>query len=353
MTDSKIIPLPDLKQIETDAARWIMRLDDGDASQEDQAAFKDWLGQSEQHRSTFLRLNDLWGGLDILEDLKDIAASDDVVGIVEQSRKHPARAIARNLATWSIAASLLMVSLIAFYQLEYAGINKFEADYQTTVGEQQRVVLPDGSEILLNTGTIASVDFSRAARNIYLQQGEAFFDVARDTSRPFTVSTDKGSVKALGTAFSVSLRGDSVGVVVTEGRVALSSGNKETKGREDLDHTLMEVTAGQSVAFAEKVERLSQVEPEFIEQELDWRDGVLGFNGEPLEQVIADISPYTSLSIEIDGEALKQQPIGGYFKVGEIESLFEALSLMANVKVEHVNDEQIRLYRDEQSSGVR
>jgi len=356
MTDAKIIPLPDLKQIEATAANWIARFERDDLSSEDHAEFQSWFAQSEQHKASFLRLNDLWGGLDILENLKDIAVSDDVVECVEQSKNGSANMFFRKLATWSIAASLIVLSVGGLYQLAFFNTADFEAKYQTTIGEQQTVALPDGSDMLLNTGTVAEVKFSRSGRNIFLETGEAFFNVAEDASRPFVVSTEKGSVTAVGTAFSVSLRGENVDVVVTEGRVALSSAVKTTEGSQATlryEKTLMEITAGQTVAFSDRVEHLGQIELDVIDQKLDWRDGVLSFKGEPLEQVIADVSPYTSLSIEIHGEDLKQQPIGGYFKVGEIESLFEALSLMANVKVERLDNEQIRLYRDDIDHKIR
>ena len=354
MTDSKIIPLPDLKQIEEEAARWIVRLEDGDATAQEQAEFRTWYAQSVQHRTSIEHLNKLWGGLDILDSLNDIAVSGDIQESLKQRTHRIEYPVIRRVAAWSIAVSIAILAIGTSYQLNIFSNPNFEATYETAIGEQEVVNLPDGSKIILNTDSVARVKYSHSAPDIYIASGETFFDVAKDKSKPFTVRTKKHLVTAVGTAFSVSLLNDQVEVVVTEGRVVISSVPLlpvEDRGpSEDITQapeTLIEVTAGQSVTSTRRIERIDKIEPEAIEQILDWRDGIISFTGEPLEEVIASISPYTSLTIEIDGEGLKQQPIGGYFKVGETVALFEALKLMANIKTEYMENGHIRLYRDE------
>jgi len=346
MKESKIISMPDLKRVDEQAARWIMRLDDGDASQREINEFRQWVAASEHHRAAIARLRDLWGGLDILNSLNDIALSKDVSKSVKGTTL--SRAVRKRSSVFGIAASIALVLVGALLVIGLLDTGNYQNAFATAVGEQQSVQLPDGSTIILNTSSAVRVNYTHDSRTVYLQSGEAFFDVASNRLKPFTVQTPNGVVTAVGTAFSVSLLAEQVEVVVTQGRVAVSPAIDTSLPIVSVNSptsTLMEVTAGQSVAFSKQVERLRKIEPEAIERELDWRDGILNFKGEPLEQVIADISPYTHLEIEIKGEQLKQQPIGGYFKVGETDALFEALKLMANVDVVPLSERRVRLVR--------
>lgn len=353
MTDPNVIPLPDRQDVESAAAHWIMRLDDGDASPETVAAFRAWCAQSDAHKDAAARLADLWGGLDLLETLNDVAASDETVEALQQDKPAvPLPAFAapsRRVMMGGLAASLLAVAgVLTFPALVGAG---FAGAYDTAVGEQETASLPDGSQIILNTDSAMEVDFSRGARHIRLTRGEAYFDVASDPDRPFSVETEQGVVTAVGTAFSVRVREANIDVLVTEGRVALSATIAEAPAGEPpaAPAPLMEVTAGQGVAFAQTVERLEPLDPTVLARRLDWRDGVLAYNGEPLEQVIADISRYTPVRIEIEGDALRQQPIGGYFNIGETDALFDALTLMSDVQIERLSDTHVRLSRRQES----
>ena len=224
----------------------------------------------------------------------------------------------------------------------------FSEEYATIVGEQRTIELPDGSSIVLNTNSSLNVRFTRKKRELSLIRGEAFFEVASDKARPFSVLTERGRVTAVGTAFSVRVDADDMGVIVTHGRVALTpvieSARIFAPEVQDYTSTQMEITAGQSVKYDQQVTELDQIASDDIERELDWRDGVLAFRGEPLSQVVRDVSRYTPIEIEIVSDDLKQRPIGGYFKVGETEALFDALAIMADVKVERIAENKVQLY---------
>ena len=79
--------------------------------------------------------------------------------------------------------------------------------YATKVGEQQLVVLDDGTRMTLNTDTRVRVEIGPDLRSVNVQAGEALFEVAKDPRRPFVVHVADSEVVALGTVFSVRLRG--------------------------------------------------------------------------------------------------------------------------------------------------
>ena len=359
MTNRNIIPLPDSKEIEETAAHWIMRLEDKDMSEATNAEFRTWYFENEAHKNAFERLSSVWGNMDVLADLNDMAASD--VSIAASKRDSGAVWFTRRrVLVGALAASILVVFSFGLLMPRDFEVAPFQQAYNTQIGEQETVNLPDGSSIILNTNTKVDIEFTKSNRIVRLESGEAYFEIAKDVERPFSVQTKQGIVTAVGTAFSVRVLDTKIDVLVTEGRVKLSA--VPDIGTDALEvikaprrqsaepqivepQVVMEVTAGQAIVFAQRVESLAPIDDMAIERELDWRDGVLAFKGESLEQVVADISRYTDLTIEITGEELRQQPIAGYFKVGETGALFDALTIMADVEVERIEVNRIRLYR--------
>ncbi len=347
MTAPKITSLPDLKKIEREAAHWFVRFDSGALSSEDHAAFVEWYHESQQHQDALERMSQFWGGLAVLQELKDHAANVDVVAAVRKDRNFLRTQTLKRVLVGALAASFIIsIGFGATYLTGQENPN-YTSAFSTDIGEQKTVDLPDGSQILLNTNSVIEVAYSKDERVIELKQGEAFFDVASNPKKPFSVKTVNGVVTAVGTAFSVKVQERDIDVLVTEGRVALAAsglGEVPVDGVEEAPATI-EVSAGQSVIFAQKANRIDVVEPLALEKKVDWHDGILAFKGETLENVIADIGQYTDMQIEISDVDLRQQKVVAYYRIGDLDEMFEALHLMANVEVERVSDHHVRLYR--------
>ena len=80
-----------------------------------------------------------------------------------------------------------------------------------------------------------------------------------------------------------------------------------------------------------------------LDRKLSWRSGLIKFSGDPLEEVVSEISRYTSLTIVILDPELRDLRVGGLFKVGETHKMFEALEVGFGVHAERINDELIHL----------
>jgi len=220
--------------------------------------------------------------------------------------------------------------------------------YSTDVGEQKPITLADGSRVLLNTDSRIQVNYSAQQREVFLLRGEAYFEVAHNAERPFLVYAGANMVRAVGTAFTVYLKKQDIEVVVTEGIVELSamangSGGRTAKNLIKPAIKLADIKAGQSADFNQEVESIQPVMPLEIKRKLSWREGILAFSGEPLEQVVAEISRYTPVTIVISDPAIRNVRIGGYFKVGATDALLEALETSFGVRVNRVNDKLVYL----------
>ena len=131
-----------------------------------------------------------------------------------------------------IACSLLLVVGIAFLfqgQLQHDQHTRDSATqtFHTAEGKIQKITLNDGTEIWMNAATtirIASDFSSSASRRVYLDQGEAFFKVKRDTLRPFSIATKKMLTTVLGTSFNIKAYPDAqiYQVAVNTGKVKVA-----------------------------------------------------------------------------------------------------------------------------------
>ena len=357
MKTDNVIALPNRDKIDEEAAIWVMRLVEDSVSDKDQRDFSEWIAQSPQHRSAFEELWVFWTGLECLEQFNDYAESDVALEAMHSEQKEDRRRIPGPFVKWSLVASLAAVVGFVTLQVLTGQGHQFEATYQTAVGEQEVIELPDGSSIVLNTNSQVEISYDRAYRHITLVKGEAYFDVAANPKKRFSVVTERGKVTATGTAFSVRLNKQELGVVVTEGSVfvepASLSGNslrtpQQGQSRQGLVRTQrsIEVLAGQSAIVKQGVGVASVEDERALERVRDWQDGELSFRGETLEQVVGEIGRYTNVRIEFGDDELRKQRIVAYYKIGDIDRIFEALNVMADIEVERVGEDHVRLNRE-------
>lgn len=126
--------------------------------------------------------------------------------------KHPRR---RFLA--AAAAIVLSIGAVAWWNAEQHPL------YATDVGERRSITLADGSTVDLNARSRLRIDFSKNERRVELLAGQALFQVAKDSTRPFIVASGTATVRAVGTQFDVYRKDSGTTVTVLEGRVAVYS----------------------------------------------------------------------------------------------------------------------------------
>lgn len=338
----------DISQVNQEACGWVAKINASEPTAEEREALKQWMAQSPEHEAEILKMAKLWDELNVLTEL---AISVDVPEI---RLAWPGQRISQWFADWSwpfavkvafSTVALLLVFTLIFPQLNQNNIGR----YATTVGEHQLIRLSDGSTVLLNTNTRVNAEYSDNERNIYLLQGEAHFDVTPNPERPFRVYAGKSLARVVGTAFSVYLQDDEVALTVTEGSVEFNAVHKmviDNKLPDKIPSKPIVVKARQSATFnqlAERVEEIQAISDAELSRKLSWQTGTLQFSGDSLEDVIAEISRYTSVSIVIVDPVLKELRIGGLFKVGETKKMLRALESSFGVRVDRINENLVHL----------
>jgi transmembrane sensor len=218
-------------QTDKAAAAWLARMDREDWSAQSQVGLAAWLAADTAHRVAFLRLRAAW---DESGRLAALGAGDRAAGPPPRghwqpvfgpalrgaaSTRNPSPAHSRKpVRMLAGIAAVLVVSLLLGVAWQHRH-QPVETTYRTAIGDLRDVRLEDGSLITLSSASVIRVRFARRERHIELDQGEAFFDVAKDRNRPFVIVAGERRVRAIGTRFAVR-RGDAgagLRVVVTPG----------------------------------------------------------------------------------------------------------------------------------------
>ncbi len=310
------------EQASNDAAAWIIRRGNGDWSDADQAALDAWLAESDGNRAAYWRLKHSWQEADRIGSLGLSAEAD-----------HPRSWLSQYWKPAAIAASLMLMVGLGTLQLGrfHTAPAVVTAKYDTPVGGRETVPLADGSRIELNTRTVIRTGVSKQKREVWLDNGEAFFEVAHDAAHPFVVHAGPKQITVLGTKFSVRREGDKVTVSVLEGRVRVDDAPTspvESRNSATITHGVVAISQGGSTLVTERSE-------ERVDSALAWRDGMLSFDQTPLSEVAAEFNRYHSRPIIVTDPGAASIRIGGTFQASNVDAFVRLLHDAYRLKVEN------------------
>ena len=305
--------MPD--RVDDQAARWALR-HPLDAAE--QRALDAWLAEDRRHAGALLRAQ---AALSVID-----------TGIAPD---RPARPASRRSRRWLLGAagSALAASVAAIFGLPRLWGERLA----TAKGEIRRLPLSDGSIAALDTDSAVRVLLSKDSRQIALDRGQAWFQVAKDRRRPFVVDAGIAHARAVGTAFSVHRTDTGVQIAVTEGVVAVWA--TDASGAMSLLH------AGDYARF-ETGNPTPQIgtAPGAIERALAWREGEVSLEGDTLRSAIDTFNRYNHQQLVLSDEALGRERLVGLFKINSPLDFAQTLEATLDVQVTATADE-IRLSR--------
>jgi transmembrane sensor len=301
---------PSESVLEAEAAVWVARLGYEGRTQADEAAFRAWIDDDVRHREAFEAASATW---QLAAALKPSIRRD-------RSRGAPLAA-RRRLLAGGLAAAAGLAGVGVWAALE----SDAEASYATTVGEQRRIALADGSLMILDSNTSVQVRLSAVRRSIILIGGRAHFDVAKDPMRPFIVRAAERQVVAVGTAFDVSRTDADVTVLLVEGRVAVEpTGNLPNERRAMM-------SAGDRMVFgANGVVRNDRPD---MAKLTAWQNGRLVFDKDTLASAVAQMNRYSRRPLTLGDRAVGELLISGIYSAGDVEAFATSISMVLPVEV--------------------
>ena len=257
---------------------------------------------------------------------------------------------------WTLAAAAciaLIIGATIFYRIQNREAPVASAlSYFTKLAEKKSLILPDGSKVILNAGSTLSVDagFGKQNRTLRLD-GEAFFDVAHDSSKPFIVQTTRMDVKVLGTAFNVkaydadgtsetSLIRGSVELSLKHERkkITLSPHEKyllRTVNTQDSIPVEVSTSANDEASGILPV-RINKEDTAIVE--VSWTQDKLTFVDEPFDALAKQLERWYGVKIEITDPALKKIQLTASFRKEGINDVLEALRFSEPFNFERKND---------------
>jgi transmembrane sensor len=310
------------------AAEWMLDLQGRDVSEERLAAWHLWLARDARHRQAFDDLQRIQESMDAMPRAPwPTAAEIEADRDARATDCHPAvhHSAGRSHGYWrgfALVAALAAIVAGATYigWQTWRGRQTTANVIQTSVGELRRVTLADGSVLTAGARSRVAVRFAAANRDVQLEAGEAFFEVAPDATRPFVVHAGDTMVTAIGTAFNVRRSRDRVIVAVADGTVVATG----TGGTAQL-------SAGEQKRFGSDVNpNAVHIAPVAIAA---WRSGLLEYRSEPLADVVADLARYSSRRIVIEDPRAGALAVTGTVFEREIDKWLNSLGTALPVEV--------------------
>ena len=306
------------------AALWVARLRADSVAEADYQQFALWLAANPEHGAAMDSMLELWDDLGVTRYLP-------VEPVAEPLHNQGRR---RWLGAGLAVAACAVFALILAPQLS---VEPPVQNYQTAIGEQLQVDLGDGSQISLNTDSRVEVSLSGAKRHVTLLRGEVFFEVEKDTQRPFVVDAGVAEVRVMGTAFNIHRYGNQSDITVTRGVVRVTErGNPGNRApASELLYANQSVSASSS----------GLARPALVDAatELAWREGKLVADGMPLITLVEEIARYHEVKILIAEPTLAQRTVSGVFQLDSPDTILRALEHSFDIHSMVLEDSSILL----------
>jgi transmembrane sensor len=322
------------------AADWLRRLKTADGAE--RAAFVAWLRESPRHVREILLATTWDKVLDAVDPQRrvdlDALIAHGARDVVRLNRTPPPssegntihRSVRHRHRAGIVAAAVVLVTLAAWISL-----NRWSQTYATAIGEQHTIELPDGSMLYLNARSKVRVAFSRAARDVYLLEGEALFKVKHDTVRPFRVRVTDAYIQAVGTQFDVHRLTGQTNVAVIEGKVnILTPAPLAPPARESqpIPHTAT-LAAGETATIT-PTGTVTQPAAVNAADATAWRQHRLVFRKQTLADIALEFNRYNrEPQIQIQDAALASRQFNGVFDADDPESLIRFLQSSEGIAV--------------------
>jgi transmembrane sensor len=362
-------------QIVDEASEWFVDFRLGDVNEAERGRFDEWLRRSPEHIRAYMEIAKTYVVLPTLDpgrkvDVEQLIAYARSEGNVvplglanhraQASSGQPdsrprgrskirARTLQRLLLPVGAAMAAIIAGVCAWNLYRYP-------TYKTDTGEQRSITLADGSIVDLNARSKIRVELLQDRREVNLLEGQAFFEIAQDKSRPFIVRSGRLNVRVVGTQFDVNQRRSATTVTVLQGRVVvLPTQSGQTQGKstdlsgaggnpaqEPKRNASVLVSAGEQVVVTGAT--VPAPKRANIQAATAWLERRLVFDGSRLADVAEDFNRYNSRQIVIADPRLEDFHISGIYSSTDPASLIRFLQSQPGVEVV-VTDASVRVER--------
>lgn len=290
------------------AATWYVDLQDAGADESTHRAHEQWLLAHPLHQQAWARVEKLQ------HTLNRVDGNSSTLRNARLSRRQSIKAL----------SLLLMAGGTGLTWQQQVGFQKLTAQYHTSTGEQRTITLADGGELVLNTDSHVDINYSKTQREVILHGGEILLTTVKDIAeRPFFVRTRHGSIRALGTRFSVRDDDQQTRVDVYEHAVEIQP--------TAAPHSSSRVDAGQRLEFTQR--QVHTLKPVPANSDA-WRQQLLIVSDWPLAQFLAELSRYRPGRLSCEHTAAELR-ISGAFHLKDTSAVLDNLANTLPVQIHY------------------
>ncbi|UJP05629.1 MAG: FecR domain-containing protein [Nitrosomonas sp.] len=309
MDDSPIDPVIVQRAIE-----WMARLWSGEASDADKAACQQWRMEHPSHERA-------WSRLQIMENKLHSVPREIARHALYEPKSHtqPARRRVLKLLGLTIVAGGAM-----HLEREHNIWQIAFSDYSTQTGEIRKIMLSDGTRLVLGTATAIDVRFDDLKRRVFLRSGEILVITAPDSAiacRPFQVQSRHGTVEALGTSFTVRQTGNFSDAAVFDGAVEIRPNRAMSAA--------MRIDNGQRTVFSAE-----HVEPPIAvhKNAAAWTTGKLVVENMRVADFVAELERYRVGILRCD-PAIADLQVTGVFSLHDTDRALHNLTFALPIRI--------------------
>jgi len=290
-----------------------------------------WRLRDPRHDAAFLQAERLWDAI----GQSSAAAEQNWRSELEHLERTGGRGLRGWLAAvrWRIAVPVTLAAGLVLAVGASMVLRSPQYHWTTPKGQNQQVTLADGTHVFIGADSRIAVRFGGSSRHVDLSQGEAFFEVTHDPSRPFTVVAGDAEIQVTGTKFDVKRVNGKVLVAVQEGRVEV---------RRHSILPLVHQAAPERVLTAGELSQLSEnsgFSPQVrANAASSWRAGRLSYSDASLADVIADANRYSSTPIRLASAQVGELRLTTSFRAEAVEQFVSNLAGSLPVKTSKAAD---------------
>lgn len=306
----------DSDSIDAQAASWFAR-NRNDPDRDTRRSFEAWVAQP-LHARAYAEFEQLWADLAELQQLN-----------------RPVPLPVRKTPLWRPALAVAAALVCAVLALN---LGTPQSAYTQEVAAQAKgsrtLNLPDGSTLYVNANTRLRIDFSAHQREIYLDQGQLYVEVAPDKERPLWVHAGEAKVRVVGTAFDVRRGQRQLVVSVAHGQVAF------TPDGNPADNTLLGARQQATYDLAKGTLQRQTLASDDV---ADWRNGRLAFRNRELIGLVDELNLYRRQPVQLADGALGAFKVSGNLDINDPDALIKALPALIPVRTVALADGKIRI----------
>ncbi|WP_418179644.1 FecR family protein [Aliarcobacter lanthieri] len=306
------------EQIKDEAIHWATLRKEG-FSQSQEKEFELWLEKSDLHKKAFNEAN-------VIYSIFNSIPKEQSEFLSKQAHKsiRKMKFIDRTVKPLIGFAAILACLFIGYKFF----IPNYTQSYHTAFNTVKNDLLPDGTKISVDTNTKLSVSYFNNRRKVLLENGQAFFEVAKDENKPFIIDSGKTKIEVVGTKFEVRNLDNITTVNVKEGAVKVSFDTSTIRPNKDISI----LKQGDKVIISD-IGVLQYIGKTPLEEIAPWKHDEIIFSKTTLKEAFKSFSRYQNLEIDFKNKKFEDKLFSGKFNTLEVDRFIFAIQKIYPIKV--------------------